>query len=324
MGGYLVISLDFELLWGVFEKRTIDSYGANILGARTAIGDLLDIFVQYDIKCTWAIVGFLFAATKEELLNYIPPVKPEYSNRNLSSYDHLDTVGINEIEDPYHFAATLIPLISVTPGQEIATHTFSHYFCLAKGQTLEAFDHDLAAARKIANAKGIKPTSLIFPRNEVNQDYLSLLSKYQINCYRSIREWQPRQIKMRRLLRLIDSYIPLWGHDDYPIQAIGNHEPYNVMGSRFLRPYSTKLRLLDRLKLWRILRDMTHAARHGRIYHLWWHPHNFGVNQQENFKMLRTILDHYKRLQQQYGFSSTNMSGLVEVRHGKTEVNKPE
>jgi hypothetical protein len=33
-GGAFVISLDFELFWGVRDKRTISGYGPNILGVR--------------------------------------------------------------------------------------------------------------------------------------------------------------------------------------------------------------------------------------------------------------------------------------------------
>jgi len=36
-GGTFVISLDFELLWGVRDKRTVADYGANILGVRRVI-----------------------------------------------------------------------------------------------------------------------------------------------------------------------------------------------------------------------------------------------------------------------------------------------
>src|SRR6266487_5798938 len=60
--GALVISLDFELLWGVRDKRTIADYGANILGVRRVIPALLDLFAERNIACTWATVGLLFFA----------------------------------------------------------------------------------------------------------------------------------------------------------------------------------------------------------------------------------------------------------------------
>jgi alkyl hydroperoxide reductase subunit AhpC len=49
-----------------------------------------------------------------------------------------------------------------------------------------------------------------------------------------------------------------------------------------------------------------------KVYHLWWHPHNFGRNTQENIKMLDAILEHYTYLNKQYGFTSVTMQGLSE------------
>ena len=43
-GGGFVISLDFELMWGVRDRRGIADYGANILGARRAVPRLLDLY----------------------------------------------------------------------------------------------------------------------------------------------------------------------------------------------------------------------------------------------------------------------------------------
>jgi hypothetical protein len=37
MSGEFVISLDFELMWGVRDHATRDTYGANVLGGREAI-----------------------------------------------------------------------------------------------------------------------------------------------------------------------------------------------------------------------------------------------------------------------------------------------
>lgn len=42
--GTLLISLDFELFWGVLDCHTYDSYGKNVLGGRNAIPKLLELF----------------------------------------------------------------------------------------------------------------------------------------------------------------------------------------------------------------------------------------------------------------------------------------
>ena len=62
----LVISLDFELMWGVFD--TIGArYTENLSGALEAVPLLLELFAKNEISATWASVGLL-GFTKTELL----------------------------------------------------------------------------------------------------------------------------------------------------------------------------------------------------------------------------------------------------------------
>ena len=53
---------------------------------------------------------------------------------------------------------------------------------------------------------------------------------------------------------------------------------------------------------------MTNAAKNELLFHLWWHPHNFGINQEENLYLLSDILDHYKKLETIYGMKSMTMN----------------
>ena len=52
--------------------------------------------------------------------------------------------------------------------------------------------------------------------------------------------------------------------------------------------------MLQALQERRILADMTYAAEHGLVYHLWWHPHNFGAYLEQNLASLRKILDCFR------------------------------
>ena len=115
MSGRFVISLDFELLWGVRDHADKNSYGTNILGARDAIPRILDLFAENNIHATWATVGFLFCEDKDELIECLPEVRPTYANPALSNYSYLDDVGKNEKADPYYFGASLIDRIKQTP-----------------------------------------------------------------------------------------------------------------------------------------------------------------------------------------------------------------
>jgi hypothetical protein len=82
----------------------------------------------------------------------------------------------------------------------------------------------------------------------------------------------------------------------------------NVPSSRFLRPWSARLAALEPLRLRRILGAMGRAARRGEVFHLWFHPHNFGVDQNRNFAVLERIADEAERLRDRYGWPSLTMA----------------
>ena len=74
--GKFIISLDFELMWGVRDKKDIKSYGKNIAGVQLVIPRILELFNKYDTKATFSSVGLLFFDTKKELIQNIPFIKP--------------------------------------------------------------------------------------------------------------------------------------------------------------------------------------------------------------------------------------------------------
>ena len=81
-----IISLDFELHWGVFDVMD-NKYNDNILGAREAIEKMLIVFQKYDMHVTWAVVGLLFNENKEDYKKYKPSLFPSYEEQNLNSYN---------------------------------------------------------------------------------------------------------------------------------------------------------------------------------------------------------------------------------------------
>lgn len=313
--GIFLISLDVELLWGVRDKRGVDSYGRQILGGRQAVGRMLELFQHHGIRATWAAVGLLFFADKEALLQGLPDVRPAYLDPRISAYADLDAIGPDEAADPYHFGASLIDSIRACPGQELASHTFSHYYTLEPGQGADAFGADIRAAQAAAQARGVALKSLVFPRNQVNRACLPLLPLLGFQCFRGTenafgrgKDGQRAITRFERAVRLLDSYLPLTGAHTYPLGAAGTKPPYNLRASAFLRPYRPGAPLLERLRLLRIKRCMTRAAKKGEVFHLWWHPHNLGAHLEENLAGLRCLLEHYQKLAQRYGMRSLSMS----------------
>lgn len=316
--GRLVISLDFELLWGVRDHvGRDDSYAARILGARAAIPHLLELFAQSNVRATWATVGFLFCEGREDLLANLPALRPEYAESALSSYRYLDELGESEKDDPLSFAPSLIDQIVATPGQEIGTHTLSHYYCLEAGPTLAAFRADVEMAQALARRRGLSLRSIVFPRNQYAGDHLQLCAEVGLRAYRgNPRSWAYRatpnreQGKLRRALRLADAYSGVLGDH---LSALPDPAAVlrNVPASRFLRPWSARLRALRSQHLATLRRGMRRAAREGETFHLWWHPHNFGADLEANLHGLRELLACYRELADQYGMQSCAMGDCV-------------
>ncbi len=308
-GGVLIVSLDFELFWGVQDVRTFEKYGNNISGGREAIPRLLKLFGEYGIHATWATVGFMFADGKEDLKKYIPDVKPTYENAIRSTYNCIENVSDSEKTSSEYLAPSLIKLISETEGQEIGSHTFSHYYCLEKGQTAEQFEADMGAALRIAEDKGYKLTSVVLPRNQCSEEYIRILQKLGFTSYRDEEnDWIHEKIKpvaLKRALRLADVYLPLTGQGGY-VPRVENGI-VNLTGSRMYKPYFKGLAFLEKLKVHRIKRQMLHAAERGLAFHFWWHPHNVGIMTDFHINQLREIFEYYDYLREKYGMRSLNM-----------------
>lgn len=309
MAGTLIVSLDFELFWGMLDVCPLEEYEDHVLGGREAIPRLLALFQKYDIHATWAAVGFLFGKSREELQSFFPEEKPGYENRKLNPYDYFRKVGDNEREAPCFYAPSLLKEIARTPGQEIGSHTFSHYYCREKGQTIEEFAVDMKAARAIAQAHGYDVRSVILPRNQCESEYTQVLRETGFTAYRDEEnDWIHEKIHFRpllRLLRLADVYLPLTGQGGYlPKNENGI---WNLTGSRMYKPILKPLYFLEGLKLHRIKKQMLHAAQKGLTFHLWWHPHNIGVRTEEHLKQLEEIFRYFDRLRKEYGMCSRNM-----------------
>ena len=199
--------------------------------------------------------------------------------------------------------------MSQTPGQEIGSHTFSHYYCREKGQAVEQFAADLAAARKIAADKGYEVTSLILPRNQCEPEYTKVFREQGFTAYRDEEDdWIHDRIKffpLLRLLRLLDVYLPLTGQGVWPARK--EYGVWNFVGSGMFKPIRPALRFLEGLKMRRIKKRMLVAAKKGLVFHLWWHPHNIGVMTDQYLAQLEEIFRYYHELKERYGMESLNM-----------------
>jgi hypothetical protein len=334
MKGTFTISLDFELHWGGFEKWPLKpgasrgkDYSRYFLNTRDVIPEMLALFEAGGIHVTWATVGMLFNESKAELLQSAPTSKPSYVVRELSAYNYISEQGIGEDEsgDPFHFAPSLVRKIVDTPYQELGSHTFAHFYCNEEGQTLAQFRDDLKAAQRVASRFGRKLTSLVFPRNQFNDQYLKVCFEEGITAVRSNpRDWfwniesTQGESAWKRLNRGLDAYIPVGRKNTYRLDEIKvrNGFPVCLPASRLLRPYDPKEVFLNTMKIGRIKSEMSRAAQQSEVYHLWWHPHNFGDHPRQSLEALKQILAHYHVCRARWEMGSLNMGEIAALVRG--------
>lgn len=276
---------------------------------------MLEQFAKAEVEVTWATVGMLFAENEEEWESYSPEYQPSYRDPQYSAYHW---VKMNGIRPEVHFAPELIREIINTPGQELGSHSFAHYYTLMRGQSAEQFRQDLRATQLIAKDKfGVSLESLVFPRNHINELYLSICKE---EGYEQVRGnpknwyWQETQHESfsKKLFRSADCFFPVGERTSFRLDQLIHYpnEPLVLPASRILRPISKNNALMNATRLKRVKSEMTLSAKNGEGYHLWWHPHNFGIAPKAALLELDTILQHFTNLKETYGFQAMNMRSL--------------
>jgi hypothetical protein len=311
---FLIISLDFELHWGRFDKIPLSGSLDYYREARHAIPRMLDLFEQNGIHATWATVGSLMAENEEEWRHYAPIHQPSYQHSRYSAYLWFDSQ--DRIYEEALFAPDLVKQVVDCPHQEIGSHTFSHYYTCEMGQNGEQFRADLQAAKRIARDKfGLGLESLVFPRNQVDLPSLKIIEEEGFKTARTNpKDWYWRDTQrenlIKRLFRTGDTLVPLGEKTSYPLPPKNREGVLALPASRLLRPYR-KTSLFNQKRIARIKEEMERAARLGEVYHLWWHPHNFGNFPEENLQCLESVLKHFKKMEGEYGMVSKGMGGML-------------
>jgi len=309
--GALCISLDFEKFWGVHDVTNLKNNEQHLIKVNRIVDQLLELFKKYDIHCTWAVVGLLNFDSLKELENYSKPINIGYDLNEYSPFP-ISKYQLKNVNPNAFLAKQEIEKIKNSPKQEIASHTFSHLYCLEQG----VYDTDIKNDIKYFNETIGDINSIIFPRNQVNEKYINYLSKKKQITYRGNQQnkfWANSDYKTEGILkksgRVIDAYIKISEDNLIDWNSLKQNKNINIPASRFLRPYQFN-NTIEKLKIKRIKKQMLAAAKQNKIYHLWWHPHNFSKNTDENFKQLESLFIYYVHLNKAYNFKSLNMNEI--------------
>jgi peptidoglycan/xylan/chitin deacetylase (PgdA/CDA1 family) len=290
MARHLVLSLDFELRWGVYDVcdrhgLNLDAYRKNLEGVRDAVPALLELFRQTDVRATWATVAAVACEGWDDYHQRAPEL-PKYLDSHLrwdSAVERADPEG------RLYFAPDLVKAVAAAPGQELASHTFSHIYFRELGCTRGDVEADTAAlARFFTERFGRAPTSLVFPCNQVA--FQDVLRNWGIRTWREnqdawyyqVNSLPEEQTIFCRAARLTDSLANL-GRRDSLVDSTGAQR-----ASFFIRFNLPKaLWVLQRRRITAEAR----ALRDGHALHLWCHPHNLGADPKATISMLRELLE---------------------------------
>lgn len=284
----------------------------------SVVNGMLQLFEKYEIHSTWAVVGLLGHSSLEDLIAKNESGQISYSNKNFSAFP-ITLEKYKEI--PFEILTGLkeVKQILKTPNQELASHTFAHYYTLEEGQTEEEFSSDLAAMKAFGNQLGHTFKSIVFPRNQVNPSYLKILKDNEYLAYRGNQEnkdWANstylNETKGQKVRRVLDAYFKISKTKTQKIAELSvENGLLNIPASRFLRPNRGKA-IWERRKLKRVKEEMTQAAKNETVYHLWWHPHNFTFEPELSLIQLEEILKHFQTLKKQYQLTSINMGEIAD------------
>lgn len=319
--GTFIVSLDYEIMWGaIFNKSAEAGYRYRTPYVQQIYPRLLDLFKKYEIHATWAVVGGIACTDKEEALGLAPSsISDPYGTESLKNF-------IKDIkpEDYYlYFDRKSVVDIYKTPYQEVGSHTFSHFYFYEHSNAENKLIEDLRSSKTvIEDVIKNNITTLIMPKNQVDDGIFTGMRENNFSVYRGaqISDRFNKRNRLFQFIRFVDAYLPVRGDSIYSISEIKQSDLYNVRASWFWRTYDKRLALLEPLKLWRIKTQLKHAAQKGKVFHLWFHPHNLSADYERNLETLEKVFIYYSELKEKYGMRSLNMKECADESSASNQI----
>lgn len=298
----VVLSLDAELRWGVHDCDEIPE--TRVSHARESWEYLLDLFEEYGIPATWAVVGHLFLQRCDGIHSDHPAGR-EWFPRD----------GRERVPDSDWFGRGLITAVRDSEiDHEIGSHSFSHVEFGKQTVSREVAEAELECSVDAAKDCGVTLESFVFPRNSIG--YRELLPAHGFSCYRG---HSPARWYDGRPLRGVGKLATVTcGLAAPPIvePEIDEHGTVNVPASMYLFTVDGAVRdaigtvtsdpVLSQVALGlEQLKD-----RQEGVFHLWLHPNNITTNRDRHrMEQLSALIANYH---DKYGIEIATMSEIAD------------
>ena len=303
--GAFVVSLDTELVWGMFDTGTVSP--ERYTGTRGVIRNLLDLFEEYQIPATWALVTHLLTdCCASELGRQSHPDSCKQNSRNVALPCQ------QELDPDLWYEPRILDWIEDTEvDHDVGSHTHTHL--VFSEATREEARSDIEQSVAIAKRHGIDLTSFVYPRNRIA--HRDMLSDAGFEVYRGIdsRWYEKSQLPapVVKGTRFADEATQWTPPTVIPRTESGLVE---VPGSQVFRPAHGMWRHTPKgSQRTRAIAGLDRAARTGEIFHVWFHPFNFAHNPGHLLEAFETVLAHAQSLVRQGCLDILTMREVAEL-----------
>jgi peptidoglycan/xylan/chitin deacetylase (PgdA/CDA1 family) len=267
----------------------------------------------YEIAATWAVVGHLFL---ESCRRGDDGRAHEDLPRPTLSWYPFDWYGqdpcTNRAKDPLWYGDDIVDLLLSAPTpQEIGCHSFSHLIFGDPGCSELVARADIAECGRLAEQRGIRLRSFVFPRN--SEGHHSLLQESGFTAYRGKdKNWfnaLPRTAS--RAAHLIDQAAAV----EPPVSLPQLKVPglWNIPGSMVIlerRGARTVIPLSSMIAKGKA--GLARAVRESKVFHLWLHPFNLTRDPEGMLGVLRAIIEEAVRLKGEGVLDIETMGSLAD------------
>ena len=310
--GYFIFSLDTELAWGYYDRFEKGMFSLNGEKERESVHRLLEIFDEFNITATWAVVGHLFYDKCENC--EICPVL-EWKNK-YRSFDE-----IYETNNPLWYGLDIINLLQTKGSRhEIAFHGYTHKVFSEEKMTEQEAKTEIQEWQRLAARKNVIPYSVVFPRNRPG--HLQAFKDAGYICYRGD-ELHPKDYQIPfigKALNRIDLVLQIRAPQVYELE-VDSTGLINLPSSRWLFGMNRKIEAifdalgLHLLRIRKMVKAVKKSATEGKIIHIWAHPEEF--KSKKDFEKLRFLLSFVSQEINKGTLQSIGMADLARKLHQK-------
>ncbi|AXR78681.1 Peptidoglycan/xylan/chitin deacetylase, PgdA/CDA1 family [Natrarchaeobaculum sulfurireducens] len=291
--GSVVFSLDAELGWGFHDLA--EPPVQRVEAGRRGWEHCLELFEEFDVPATWAIVGHLLLESCDGRHAAHPAPAGWFERERTDWRDREDL----------RFAPDLVDaVLASSVDHEFASHSFSHVLFGQPEVDREIAAAELERAVDLAAEWDQSIDSFVYPRNDIG--HRDVLAEYGVRAYRGR---SPTRDGVRGLFdAAVRSQSPLVR------PTVDEYGLVNVPASLFLFGFEGPARTVTE-SVWtdpmvlQARRGIDEAAARDGIFHIWFHPNN--LTRPRDARRLRTILAYVDRTRRGTGLEVETMADVA-------------